>query len=158
MPKKAIIWEFKTDIFVSSEIRRMNSNLHISVSEAKLLKIAVFVNTTFSRSFFFPFESVNLHERTQFAQNNIKWNETNRKVVKKRQDISVRWKVSDWVGDLHTKKRTTSSAVQNRSTSWLFSGILLALIVKISYEVKIFIKLRVCITESSAKASISWFS
>ena len=23
---------------------------------------------------------------------------------KKRQDISVRWKVSDWVGDLHTDK------------------------------------------------------
>ena len=29
------MWEFKIDIFVSSEIRQMNSNLHISVSEAK---------------------------------------------------------------------------------------------------------------------------
>ena len=26
------------------------------------------------------------------------------KMVKKSQDISVRWKVSDWVGDLHTDK------------------------------------------------------
>ena len=53
---------------------------------------------------FFPFESVNSHERAQLAQNNIKWNESNRKVVKKSQDISVRWKVCDWVGDLHTDK------------------------------------------------------
>ena len=75
-------------------------------------------NTTSPRSFC-PFESVNSHERTQLAQNIIKWNETNRKVVKKGQDISVQWKVSDWIGDLHTVK-TTSSAVQNRSTSWLF--------------------------------------
>ena len=35
VPQKAIILEFKMDIFVSSEIRRMNSNLHISASEAK---------------------------------------------------------------------------------------------------------------------------
>ena len=35
VPKKAIIWEFKIGVFLSSEIRRMNSNLHISVSEAK---------------------------------------------------------------------------------------------------------------------------
>ena len=35
VPKKASIWEFKINIFVSSEIRQMNSNLHISVSEAK---------------------------------------------------------------------------------------------------------------------------
>ena len=35
LPKKANIWEFKIDIFVSSEIQWMNSNLHISVSEAK---------------------------------------------------------------------------------------------------------------------------
>ena len=103
VPQKASVWEFKIDIFVSSEIRRINSNLHISVSEAKLIQIAVVVNTTFPRSFF-PFESVNSHERAQLAQNNIKWNESNRKVVKKSQDISVQWKVSDWVGDLHTNK------------------------------------------------------
>ena len=76
---------------------------------------------------------------------------------KKSQDISVRSKVSDWVGDLHTeKKKKISSPAQNRLTSLLFSGILcilLALIIKISYEVKVFIKLSVCITESSAKAS-----
>ena len=30
---------------------------------------------------------------------------TKRKVVKKSQEISVRWKVSDWVGDLHTEKK-----------------------------------------------------
>ena len=35
----------------------------------------------------------------------------------KNQDISVRWKVSDWVGDLHTEKKKTSRAVQNCSTS-----------------------------------------
>ena len=35
VPKKASIWEFKINIFVSSEIRQMNSNLYISVSEAK---------------------------------------------------------------------------------------------------------------------------
>ena len=103
VPKKASIWEFKINIFVSNEIRQMNSNLHISVSEAKLIRIAVVVNTTFPQSFF-PFESVNLHERAQLPQNNIKWNESNRKMVKKSQDISIRWKVSDWVGDLHTDK------------------------------------------------------
>ena len=103
VPQKASVWEFKIDIFVSSEIRRINSNLHISVSEAKLIQIAVVVNTTFPRSFF-PFESVNSHERAPLAQNNIKWNESNRKVVKKSQDILVQWKVSDWVGDLHTNK------------------------------------------------------
>ena len=37
-------------------------------------------------------------------------------MVKKSQDISVRWKVSDWVGDLYTEK-PTSRVVQNRSTS-----------------------------------------
>ena len=37
---------------------------------------------------------------------------------KKSQDISVRSKVSDWVGDLHTeKKKKTSSPAQNRLTS-----------------------------------------
>ena len=36
---------------------------------------------------------------------------------KKSQDISVRWKLSDWVGDLHTEKKKTSSAAQNRLTS-----------------------------------------
>ena len=67
-------------------------------------------NTTSPRSFC-PFESVNSHERTQLAQNIIKWNETNRKVVKKGQDISVQWKVSVWVGD-HTVKTTSSAGGQ----------------------------------------------
>ena len=53
VPKRVSVREFKLDIFVSSEIRRMNSKS---------------------------------------------------KNGKKSQDISVRWKVSDWVGDLHTDK------------------------------------------------------
>ena len=53
VPKRVNVREFKLDIFVSSEIRRMNSKS---------------------------------------------------KSGKKSQDISVRWKVSDWVGDLHTDK------------------------------------------------------
>ena len=59
----------------------------------------------FPRSFF-PFESVNLHERTQLAQNacTYKMKRSNSKSGKKRKDISVQWKVSDWVGDLHTDK------------------------------------------------------
>ena len=36
---------------------------------------------------------------------------------KKSQDISVRSKVSDWVGDLHTEKKKISSPAQNRLTS-----------------------------------------
>ena len=147
VPKKASIWEFKINIFVSSEIRQMNSNLHISVSEAKLIRIAVVVNTTFPQSFF-PFESVKSHEGTQLAQKNIKWNEANRKVVKKSAHFSSmeskwsgRWLAYWWKQLLALFK-----------TFWLpdcFSGILyilLAWIVKISYEVKIFIKLSVCIS------------
>ena len=45
VPQKASIWEFKIDIFVSSEILLMNSDLHIGVSEAKYIQIAVVVNT-----------------------------------------------------------------------------------------------------------------
>ena len=51
VPQKASIWEFKIDIFVSSEILLMNSDLHIGVSEAKYIQIAVVVNTKFPEVF-----------------------------------------------------------------------------------------------------------
>ena len=73
VPKRVSVREFKLDIFVSSEIRRMNSKS---------------------------------------------------KSGKKSQDISVRWKVSDWVGDLHTDKNNVWPTLKPFSFLNCFSGIL----------------------------------
>ena len=70
---------------------------------------------------------------------------------KKSQDISVWWKVSDWVADLHTEKKQLPAQFKTvrLPDCFVILYILLALIVKISYEVKIFIQLSVCTLRES---------